>query len=147
MTEPWAIPERERSRPDSVRTDSPPLSTVSVPYDFPAARTVPTPILNGPIPAKRRGRRSGALGGVSVVAAIVTVLVEASAIEIATRAQFGLATGLAITSIATSVFAVLAGVVAAVTGRGRYTGIAGAVVGLVANPLVLVVVLDALTRS
>ena len=81
------------------------------------------------------------LGIAAAVLALGTIGVHIAAIVVATGRDFPTGTYLGYVAIGLSALAVVVGVVAAVIGRGRAWGIAAAVVGILANPWVLLVVL------
>ncbi|CAN5397193.1 hypothetical protein BH11ACT5_BH11ACT5_22230 [soil metagenome] len=81
------------------------------------------------------------LGIAAVVLALGTVGVHIAAIVVATGRDFPTGTYLGYVAIGLSALTVVVGLVAAVIGRGRAWGIAAAVVGILANPWVLLVVL------
>jgi uncharacterized membrane protein YcjF (UPF0283 family) len=82
------------------------------------------------------------VGALALAASVATVIADAAAIVIATNGSYATATALAWLAIALSVVAVLAGLWAVITHRGRRTGVVAIVVGLVANPLVMLAVLQ-----
>ncbi len=88
-------------------------------------------------PPRRPRRRPRWPGRIALVAGILTPLVVSAGILAATDDAFLVGTVLAYAAIGTSGIAVLVGLVAAVGGWGRGAGITGIVLGLVANPLVL----------
>jgi len=81
------------------------------------------------------------VGLAAAVLALGTVAVHIAAIVVATGRDFPTGTYLGYVAIGLSALAVVVGVIAAVIGRGRAWGIAAAVVGILANPWVLLVVL------
>ena len=81
------------------------------------------------------------LGIAAAVLALGTIGVHVAAIVVATGRDFPTGTYLGYVAIGLSALTVVVGVVAAVIGRGRVWGIAAAVVGILANPWVLLVVL------
>jgi hypothetical protein len=89
----------------------------------------------------RTGPRTPALGVGSVLLAVLAAAAFAAAvIERARGSDFvEVFTWIA---LAGSALAVLAGIVALLTGRGRLTGFLGVLLGLVANPWVLGLVLE-----
>ncbi|MFP7834233.1 hypothetical protein [Marisediminicola sp. LYQ134] len=105
-----------------------------------APPTTPTPIASPPRPAWR-----GWLGFASLATAVLAFVGQAVAISIASSGGYLAGTILAIILIAVTAASFVAGVVAAITGRGRALGVTGAIASLAANPLVSVAVLGALS--
>lgn len=85
--------------------------------------------------------RTRLLGVVAAALALVTIGVHIAAIVVASGGDFATGTLLGYLAIGASALAVVAGLVAAILGRGRAWGIAAVVVAVVANPLVLLAVL------
>lgn len=85
--------------------------------------------------------RGPLLGLVALAFATLTVVLLAAAIIIATGGDYGLSTTLAYGAIGSSVLAVLAGLVAAILGFGRRWGVIALVVGVLADPVVLLGIL------
>lgn len=77
------------------------------------------------------------VGLVAALLALATIIVHAVAITVATAGDFATATVLGYVAIGLSIAAVLGGVFAAITQRGRRIGIGAAIVAIVANPFVL----------
>ena len=90
-----------------------------------------------PIP---RGK-TAVLGALAALLAVLTVAALVSGIVIATALDYRLATTLSYAAIGLSVLAVIGGVAAVILDLGRRWGIAAVILGIVANPLVLLVVL------
>ena len=82
-------------------------------------------------------RRPAWLGWSAFLLAIAAGVVHGVAIVTEASKDYQLATILAWVAIGVSIVAVGAGVTAAILGRGRAPGIAGAVVGAIANPWLL----------
>lgn len=81
------------------------------------------------------------VGLIALGLATLTALTVGVAVSLAATGGFAIGTLLGYVAIALSAAAVVLGVVAAVANRGRRIGIAAAVVGVLANPLVLLVTL------
>ena len=86
--------------------------------------------------------RTPALGVGSVLLAAIAAAALIGALQ-ERAARSGLAPTLTWVALAVSAAAVLVGLAAAVTGRGRAFGLIGAVVGALANPWLLTTVLQA----
>lgn len=95
--------------------------------------------------AHRPPRR--ALGVLALVAAGAGAVVEGVAIGVASAGDDLLGTVLAVLAIALTAVGAVLGIVAVVLGRGRIAGAVATVVGMLANPLVLVLVLRSLDPS
>ncbi len=91
-------------------------------------------------PAERAPRGPG-LGILGLAFGVLTVAATVAAIVIASSGDYGLGTITAYGAIALSVLAVLAGVVSVVLGFGRRWGVLAVLLGVLANPLVLLVIL------
>ncbi|MCU1533931.1 MAG: hypothetical protein JWR53_412 [Glaciihabitans sp.] len=85
--------------------------------------------------------RTVAAGVFSVVIAISAVVLVITGISTAMGGDFVTGTALGYSAAAASFLAVLVGLFAAITHRGRWFGIAGLLVGFFANPFVLTAVL------
>jgi len=81
------------------------------------------------------------LGVIAVLLALGTIGVHIAAVVVASSGEFALGTTLGYVAIGVSALAALVGIVAAVIGRGRITGILAALVAILANPLVLLALL------
>lgn len=95
-------------------------------------------------PAGRRhaqASRYPVVGMVALGLATLAVVTVGLAIGIAATGGFAIGTLLGYVAIGLSAAAVVLGVAAAIANRGRKRGIAAAVVGVLANPLVLLVTL------
>lgn len=96
----------------------------------------------------RRVRRPRRWPGIaSGVLALLMLGSTALGIQLASRNQLVLSTWVAYAAIAFSVAAIVFGLIAIVTRWGRAAGVAGAVVALLGNPLVLLYGLSALGGS
>jgi hypothetical protein len=84
---------------------------------------------------------SALVGLAAAVLAIATIVVHVVAIVVASGGDFPASTILGYLAIALSVLAVAGGVTAAILDRGRRIGVIAAVIGVLANPWVLLVVL------
>ncbi len=84
-------------------------------------------------------------GIVSGVLALLMLAATGIGIQLAAQAQLQLSTYCAYAAIALSIAALVFGLVAVVTRRGRGAGIAGAIVAVLGNPLVLLYGLSALS--
>ena len=89
------------------------------------------------VPTPRERRRPRSPGRIALSAGILTPLVVSAGILAATDGAFLVGTVLAFVAIGTSGIAVLLGLVAAVGGWARGAGIAAIVLGVVANPILL----------
>jgi hypothetical protein len=94
-------------------------------------------------PARRP--RTPAFAISAVVLAAVTIAVHIAAIVVAIDGDFPLGTLLGYLAIGTSALAVIVGIVAVVIGRGRGWAFAAVLVAILANPVVLLAVLRALS--
>ncbi|MEP6482064.1 MAG: hypothetical protein ABJA94_08675 [Rhodoglobus sp.] len=92
-----------------------------------------------PVPADRR--RTPLLGILALVLAAFTVAALIVGIVVSSAGDYGTGTTLAYGAIGLSVLAVVAGVTALILGMGRRSGVIGVIAGVVANPLVLLLVL------
>ena len=81
------------------------------------------------------------LGALSVALALVAATVQVVAIVGATAQDFELGIVLAFLAVILAVAAVGVGIAAVVVKRGRHAGIAGILLGMLANPLVLLAIL------
>ena len=99
----------------------------------------PDPVVE-PVETPRRRTRLVGIG--AAVLALATVALTAAAVVISSGGDFPLGTFLAYVAIGTSAAAVLVALVAIVGGFGRRWGIGALVVGVLANPLVLLTVLN-----
>lgn len=88
-------------------------------------------------PPQQPRRKTPLLGAVALSTAVIAGVLQGVAIAQATVGDYLAATVLAYASAAVAVLAVVVGVVAIVMHRGRRLGVAAAVMGLIANPLVL----------
>lgn len=82
-------------------------------------------------------------GRAALAVAILTVVTVVIALVAVSLHQFGVATYTAWAAIGLSALAIIGGVVAAIGNWDRGAGIAGIIVGALANPLVLLYGLDA----
>lgn len=73
--------------------------------------------------------------------AVVTALLVAIGISVASDGRFGAATFIAWAGVGVSIVGILTGIVAAVGRFGRPAGVAGLVLCLIANPIVLTAIL------
>lgn len=119
-------------RPVDATPISPPAQPGQAPQPAPAGAHAAEP------------RSRGLIGALAVLAAAVVVVLDVVAVNLAASGSFVSATTVAFTAIGFSAAAVVAGAVAIVLGRGRIAGIAGFVVGVVANPYLLTRLLEAL---
>lgn len=95
------------------------------------AASAPAPTPDAPT------RRSGLVGGLSVVAAVVSVVLTGIGVGVASSGGYDAGTVIAWVSIIISAVAVLGGLVAIVLGRGRAAGVVAVILGVFANPWVL----------
>ena len=95
------------------------------------AASAPAPTPDAPT------RRSGLVGGLSVVAAVVSVVLTGIGVGVASSGGYDAGTVIAWVSIVISAVAVLGGLVAIVLGRGRAAGVVAVILGVFANPWVL----------
>ncbi len=87
-------------------------------------------------PAARRAPRA-LLGIVALVLAVGCAAMTVAGVMVATNGVFPIATLLAYAAIAFSVLAVVGGLAAMITRRGRFWGVAAILLGLVGNPVLL----------
>ena len=102
-----------------------------------APEPIETP--DAPPPAPRR--KTALLGATAFAAAVIAGVLQAVAIVVATGGDYFASTVLAYLSIGLAVLGVVVGVVAIVLHRGRRLGIVAVVVGVIANPFVLLTLL------
>lgn len=100
-------------------------------------QTAPHAVVETPPPT--RSRRM--LGALSLVIAVAGVVAEGVGIGVASDGDDLSGTVLAFAAIGLTATAVVLGFLAIMLGRGRVPGVVGAVLGIVANPLLLVLVL------
>lgn len=86
-------------------------------------------------------RKTAVLGIAAAVLGVSTVAALVTAIVIASTGDWGVATLVAYAAIGLSALSVLGGVIAAIVGLGRRSGVIAVVLGILANPLVLLTVL------
>lgn len=86
------------------------------------------------------------LGRVAVAVALLTPVLVGAGIALATGNRFAEATAVAYAAIGSSGVAILAGIVATAARWGRGPGIAAIVIGVLANPLVLIYGLGGVSR-
>lgn len=94
-----------------------------------------------PVAPRRPGLPSAWPGVLAVVLAVACAGLVAAGVAVALAGDFAVSTLLAQLAIGCSIAAIVTGVVAIVLKSGRRWGIAGCVLGFLANPLVTVVVL------
>jgi hypothetical protein len=94
-----------------------------------------------PSPIRLKRLAGPRLGIASLGGAVVCVILDVIAVVIASSGGYILGTALGALSIALSVAATLAGMVAATLRLGRGWGVAGALLGIAANPYLQLVVL------
>ena len=82
----------------------------------------------------------------AVVLALGTIGAHIAAIVVASAGDFPMGTLLGYVAIGLSLLAVVAGVIAAILGRGRTWGMVAAVIAVLANPFVLLTVLTGLSQ-
>lgn len=83
------------------------------------------------------GDKSSLIGILSVVVALVAAALLAAGIAAAVDGDYARSIVIGYVAVAFSAFAIVLGAIAVITGRGRGWGAAGAVLGVLANPLVL----------
>ena len=111
-----------------------PLKVVPIFIDEPV---VPEPIETPDAPPPAPRRQTALLGATALAAAVIAGVLQGVAIAEATGGDYLAATVLGYVSIGLAVVAVVGGVVAIILDRGRRLGIAGVVLGVLANPFVL----------
>ena len=95
--------------------------------------------------AQPEREKTALIGAAALAAAMLTAVLHLLAVMIASNGAYQVATVLGFVAIGSSVVSVGAGIVAIVLDRGRRLGIAAAVLGLVANPVVLLWILQFLS--
>jgi hypothetical protein len=111
-----------------------PLKVVPIFIDEPVvSEPIETP--DAPPPAPRP--KTALLGATALAAAVIAGVLQGVAIAVATGGDYLAATVLGYLSIGLAVVAVVGGVVAIILDRGRRLGIAAVVLGVLANPFVL----------
>ena len=117
--------------PYYVQEPEPDLDSARTPQPEPEAEPVETP-----------RRRTRLVGIGAAVLALATSVVTAAAVVTSSNGDFPVGTFLAYVAIGVSAVAVLVSLVAIVGGFGRRWGIGALVVGVLANPPVLLTVLN-----
>lgn len=112
----------------SAPSSEPPGDATAAPAADPAS---------APPPRARRPVPRALLGALSLVFALATIVCVIVGVELANALHAIEAAVVAVLGVATSLAAVVLGVIALVRGRGRLLGIAGIVLGILVNPLVL----------
>lgn len=107
------------------------------PVDATAAPAPEADPASAPPPRTRRPAPRALLGALSLVFALATIVCVIVGVELANALHAIEAAVVAVLGVATSLAAVVLGVIALVRGRGRLLGIAGIVLGILVNPLVL----------
>lgn len=100
-----------------------------------------------PEPEAAPRRRTPWVAVAAGILALGTVGVHVAALVVATDGRFELGTILGYVAIGLSALAVLTGIAAAIVGRLRGWAVAAAVLGLVANPYLLLLVLRSLSGA
>lgn len=90
-------------------------------------------------PAPRRPRPW--VGALAITLGLAAAIVQVVAITTASDGGFEAGIVLGYLAITIAIAAVIAGIAAIIVRRGRRTGVIGIVIGLVANPLLLLVIL------
>jgi hypothetical protein len=85
--------------------------------------------------------RSGLVGQIALTVAILTVVAHVVAVATASAGAWATGTAFGYVAIGLSVLAVCGGIVAIILKRGRGVGIAAIVIGVLANPWIVLVVL------
>lgn len=134
MDEPTAQPAPQ---PEAPVDDLPPALPTGMPPDLPPGMTFVRRV-RGP------RRWPGVLSG---VLALLMLAATAVGIQLASHGQLAISTGAAYAAIGLSIAALIFGIVAIAKGWGRGAGIAGALVAVLGNPLVLLYGLSALGLS
>ena len=98
-------------------------------------------VVNVPLESKPR-RRTGWLGLGALALALLTAVLTGLAVSAATAGDESGARLLAVAAIVLSILSFLAGAFAVLSGRGRLAGGLSAVLAIVANPWILLQVLD-----
>ncbi|MBC7590218.1 MAG: 1,4-dihydroxy-6-naphthoate synthase, partial [Salinibacterium sp.] len=81
------------------------------------------------------------VGAVAIAVAVVAAVVQVVAIVIASAGDFERGIVLGYLAVILSIAAILVGIAAVVVKRGRRAGFVGILLGIIANPLVLLAVL------
>lgn len=102
---------------------------------------VPDPVETPDAPPPEPRVKTPLLGAAAVAAAAIAGVLQAVAIVVATGGDYFASTVLAYLSIGLAVLGVVVGVVAIVLHRGRRLGVVAVVVGVIANPFVLLTLL------
>ncbi len=87
------------------------------------------------------------VGALALASSILTVLTTIAAVVIATNGTYATSTALAFLAIALSIAGIVGGGVAIVLDRGRRLGVIAAVLGLLANPYLMLVGLEFLSGA
>lgn len=111
-------------------------------YDEVDVETAPDEPVEQPSRRERRPSRSSILGQLALCVALATIGVHIAAVIVASSGAFAAGTVLAWIAIAASILAVLSGLVAIIGRFGRGWGISAVVLGVLANPFLLVNILN-----
>lgn len=115
-----------------------PIKVVPIYFDEPLHTQ---PIEMPDVAPKRPRRKTPLIGALGVALAATAAVLQAVAIGVATGGDYLSSTVVAYLAIGFSVLAVGIGVLGIALNRGRRLGIAAVIVGIVANPLVLLLLL------
>lgn len=111
-------------------------------YDEVEVETASEEPVEEPPRRERPASRSSVLGQLALCVALATIGVHIAAVIVAASGSFVAGTVLAWIAIAASILAVLSGLVAIIGRFGRGWGISAVILGVVANPFLLVNVLN-----
>lgn len=90
-------------------------------------------------PLQPEREKTPLLGAIAMTAAVLTGTLHVTGVALASNGVYQTSTVLAFTAIGFSIVAIVVGVVAAILDRGRRLGVVAAIVGLLANPFVVLV--------
>lgn len=118
-----------------------PLKVVPIYIESQAVEGEAEPEIVEPEPSAAPRKKTALLGILAIAVALVALALQITAITVATGGDYELGTLLGYLAVGVAVLAVLAGIAALILGRGRRTGIVAILLGIVANPLVLLALL------
>ena len=107
----------------------------------------PADELDDDIEEGRPKRRTPAVAVFAGTLALGTIGVHAAAVVVSSQGDYATGASLAYVAIGLSVLAVLTAIVAVVVGRGRAWAVGAALLAVLANPFVLLTVLDFLSGA
>jgi hypothetical protein len=128
-------------------TDYSKWQTVPIPVVSEADLRVPvglpaeSPVATGPVATRRHSPR-WVIGAVSLAIAVATVILHIVAVSIASGGDWAAGTVVGYVAIGTSILGIAVGALAILLSRGRGLGIVAVVVSILANPYLLLQLLN-----